>query len=250
MEDQPTCRQHHSSFDPSADNNIAIREASANGHEGVVRLLLADARVDPAALSNYPIRWATENGHTDVVKLLLADARVDPSVYNNYPIRFASENGHTDMVRLLLAWRCPSGKRVDPSDKNNDAIIFASYYGHTEIVRLLLAHERVDPADMANDAIIFASQNGHTDVFNLLLVWYASNKLPIPGCVSIDPSQYESLFQLNIARHMREMTRERIDRGGWRALANYIKPLDQETRRRISFKLPDCDAARYIHDFY
>ena len=37
----------------------------------VVKLLLQDKRVDPSAEDNYAIRWASANGYTEVVKLLL-----------------------------------------------------------------------------------------------------------------------------------------------------------------------------------
>src|SRR3990172_12409974 len=66
-------------FDPSADDNYAIRKASYHGHLNVVNRLLEDDRVDPSANDNYAIRWASNNGHLNVVNRLLEDNRVDPS---------------------------------------------------------------------------------------------------------------------------------------------------------------------------
>ena len=67
----------------------------------------AGLRVDPSAEENWAIRCASENGYEAVVKLLLADRDasgrlcVDPSVDNNYPIRMASRNGHVAVVDQL-----------------------------------------------------------------------------------------------------------------------------------------------------
>lgn len=42
----------------------------------MVKLLLQDERVDPSDVENLAIKEATENGHKEVVKLLLQDKRV------------------------------------------------------------------------------------------------------------------------------------------------------------------------------
>ena len=89
-------------YDPSGDDNWAIKLASHNGHLGVVKALLADDRVDPSAASNFAIESASINGHIDVVKALLTDNRVDPSTGNNRAIRWASGNGHLEVVKELL----------------------------------------------------------------------------------------------------------------------------------------------------
>jgi ankyrin repeat protein len=65
----------HAMFDPSADNNRAIRLAATNGSLAVVERLLQDKRVDPSAEDNYAVRWAAHNGHLAVVERLLRDAR-------------------------------------------------------------------------------------------------------------------------------------------------------------------------------
>jgi ankyrin repeat protein len=138
--------------------------ACGNGKSDVVRQLLAHSSVDPSACKNYAIRWASVNCHTEVVRLLLADPRVDPSDRNNWDIMGASVNGHTEVVRLLLAH-----PNVDPSDRDNFVIKWASYFGHTEVVRLLLTHPKVDPTADNNFAIRYASENGHSEVVRLLL---------------------------------------------------------------------------------
>ena len=66
-------------FDPTADDNAAIRVASANGHVEVVKILLSDKRVVPSADDNAAIRWASANGHVEVVKILYQH---NPDHYN------------------------------------------------------------------------------------------------------------------------------------------------------------------------
>ena len=76
----------NANFDPSADDNYAIRKASEKGHLNVVNRLLEDDRVDPSARDNYAIRTASGNGHLNVVNRLLKDDRVDPSDFDNEAI--------------------------------------------------------------------------------------------------------------------------------------------------------------------
>jgi hypothetical protein len=45
-------------FDPSADDNFAIRLAALNGHLAVVERLLQDERVDPSDFKSLAIRFS------------------------------------------------------------------------------------------------------------------------------------------------------------------------------------------------
>ena len=67
-------------IDPSADDDYAIRMASANGHDEIVELLLKDNRTDPKAYDDYAIRMASFHGHDKIVELLLKDGRADSSL--------------------------------------------------------------------------------------------------------------------------------------------------------------------------
>ena len=63
-----------------------------------------------------PLSWAAENGHEAVVKLLLAKDGVDPDSKDRYgqtPLSWAAGNGHEAVVRLLLA-----KDGVDPDSKD------------------------------------------------------------------------------------------------------------------------------------
>jgi len=153
-------------FDPSINENGAIRWAARYGKLQAVLALLRDERVDPSQGGDKAIRWACWNGHTDVVKALLRDSRVNPSANDNYSIRVASQHGWVEVVKELMR-----DDRVDPSALNNVAIHVASANGHLETVRELLKDPRVDPSikdGEGNDAIRKASENGHLEVVKQL----------------------------------------------------------------------------------
>lgn len=99
--------------------------ASANGHDGVVKLLLEwkgpeNEWVDPRANENYAIQWASMNGHDRVVEHLLkwkgpGNEWVDPRAKYNLAIQSASQYGHDGVVNHLLKWRGPGDERVRQS---------------------------------------------------------------------------------------------------------------------------------------
>jgi surface antigen len=137
------CLLQYAMFDPSADDNYAVRLAARHGHIAVVERLLQDKRVDPSADDNYAVRRAAGYGHLAVVERLLQDVRVDPSDDNNYAVRWAACFGHVAVVKRLM-----QDKRVDPSAHNNYAVRLAAVCGNglLAVVDLLLEDDRVDVA--------------------------------------------------------------------------------------------------------
>jgi ankyrin repeat protein len=131
----------HATFDPSADDNFAIRLAAKNGHLAVVERLLHDARVDPSADDNYAVQFAARAGHLAVVERLLQDPRVDPSPNDNLAVQFAAVRGHVAVVERLL-----QDARVDPSAEDSYAVRWAAENGHFAVVDRLLEDDRVDVA--------------------------------------------------------------------------------------------------------
>jgi ankyrin repeat protein len=154
----------HAMFDPSVDDNHAVRMAADCGHLAVVDRLLQDKRVDPSADNNYAVGLAAENGHLAVVERLLQDPRVDPSARDNYAVRGAALNGHLAVIDLLM-----QDERVDPSARNNCAVQWAAQNGHLTIVDRLLQDKRVVPSAKDNYAVRWAARNGHLAVVDRLL---------------------------------------------------------------------------------
>ena len=99
-----------STTDPTANKNIAVRQASWFGRLDIVKILLTDERVDPSDRGNDAIKMASLCGHAEIVKLLLTDERVDPSSSDNQAIILAASNilvaSNTsvfiDVIRILL----------------------------------------------------------------------------------------------------------------------------------------------------
>jgi ankyrin repeat protein len=166
--------------------------AAGNGHETVVRVMLADRRIDvnrPDAHGNYALVSAAGNGHETVVRLLLADQGIDVKqhVRKDMSLRdevlfSAASNGHEAVVRLLLAdARIVSNTPGFFSDYDDGdkavyrALLGAAGNGHETVVRLLLGH-RLAPGNFKNFLYNFknkpmalAAGKGHEAVVHLLL---------------------------------------------------------------------------------
>lgn len=156
----------------SVDNNYVLYSAAANGHIGIVKMLLDISYVkdNVADNNNALLHWAAENGHVDIVKMLLEIPSVkdNAAVYNNYALRFAAKNGHTDIVKMLL--KIPVIKD-NASANNNYALYSAAENGHIDIVKKLLKIPCVkdNAADSNNLALCVATESGHTNIVKILL---------------------------------------------------------------------------------
>ena len=128
----------------------ALLQAASNGHEAVVKLLLANDQVDvnakDSADGQTPLWRAVGGGHEAVVKLLLANDRVDVNAIDSWlketPLEWAVENGHEAIVKLLLA--------NDQVDVNHTSSLYgptplfrAVENGHEAIVKLQIGRAHV-----------------------------------------------------------------------------------------------------------
>ena len=157
-----------------------LLQAASNGHEAMVKLLLANDQVDvnakDSADEQTPLWRAVEGGHEAVVKLLLANDRVDvnctSSLCGPTPLLRAVENGHEAIVKLLL-----TNDRVDVNYTSSlyelTPLLQAVENGHEAIVKLLLADDRVDvnrtDPFFGPTPLLQAVENGHEAIVKLLL---------------------------------------------------------------------------------
>ena len=125
------------------DGRMPLLWAAREGHEAVVKLLLATGKVDIDARDGNgrtPLLWAAREGHEAVVKQLLATGKVDTNarddVYGWTPLLWAAEEGHEAVVKLLLA----TGKvDIDAGDEYGwTPLLWAAKEGHEAVVKLLL----------------------------------------------------------------------------------------------------------------
>ena len=169
-------------YDPNARDTYggtSLSWAAGNGHEVVVKLLLAKEGINPDSKDTRhgrtPLSWAAWRGHEAVVKLLLAKEGVDPdskSKSGRTPLSWAAEKGHEAVVKLLLA-----KEGVDPDSKRTKygrtPLSWAARRGHEAVVKLLLAKEGVDPnskdTEYGRTPLSWAAGKGHEAVVKLLL---------------------------------------------------------------------------------
>lgn len=117
-----------------------------------IKTLLKDPRFDPSSNDNYAIRHTCKRNYVELTDILLKHKKIDPTIMENNPIRNASKNGHIAVVKLLLL-----DSRVNPADKNNFAIRFAMSSNHIEVVKFLIP--KVDISKITDDKIRLQIEN-------------------------------------------------------------------------------------------
>jgi ankyrin repeat protein len=156
-------------------NRTPLWWAAANGHEAVVKLLLAKDGVNPDAKDRHdetPLWRAAARGHEAVVKLLLAKGDVNLDAKDELgrtPLWWAAANGHEAVVKLLLA---KDGVNPDAKDGlGRTPLWWAAHNGHEAVVKLLLTKDSVNPDAKGWDGqtlLLQAAANGHEAVVKLL----------------------------------------------------------------------------------
>ncbi|RYP09021.1 hypothetical protein DL764_001517 [Monosporascus ibericus] len=108
----------HSNYSQEFPRQITgLHLAAYFGVENLARFLLGSNEPDlKDSYGRTPLLWAAENGHEAVVKLLLATEGVEADskeIYGQTPLSRAAENGHEAVVKLLLA---TEGVEADSKD--------------------------------------------------------------------------------------------------------------------------------------
>ena len=154
------------------DSRTPLSWAAEKGHEAVVKLLLAQgAELETNDKDGRtPLSWAAEKGHETVVKLLLAQGAELESrnKYGQTPLSWAAEKGDEAAVKLLLA----QGAKLELRDEYGwTPLSWASRNGHEAVVKLLLAQgAKLESRDNCGwTPLSWAGRNGHEAVVKLLL---------------------------------------------------------------------------------
>jgi len=161
-----TCRNWKSIgtyvFDPSIEQNRAIRVASRKGKLESVKFLLKDHRVNPSTHRNLPIRHAAAYGHHKIVRELLKDSRVDPSAFGNQALMLAIRNRYPKVVKLLI-----QDIKVTSCTMDYEALFVASAKGHLGVLKVLLENNKI-PKEVVPRLLKAATTHGHPRVVQLL----------------------------------------------------------------------------------
>ncbi|XP_073815240.1 uncharacterized protein isoform X4 [Musca autumnalis] len=148
-----------------------LHHACLNGHEEIVRLLLAyDAATDiPDIRGSTPLYLASWANKADIVKMLLMHPLrpANPNAQNSQnetPLHCAAEHGHSAVVAILLAYG------ADPTIRNNSfqtALDLASQFGRLQVVQLLIrTHpEHIEPFRVYDEMV--ALENGHSPPYTI-----------------------------------------------------------------------------------
>lgn len=115
-----------------------------------------------------PVREAVAQGHTQVVKLLLDHYAISDEVKLLQYLYIASSKGHGDIVRFLL----DKGVGVDAvGGKQGTALQVAALEGHKDIIQLLLARHASTKVVSARfgTPLSAAAEKGHERSFQMLL---------------------------------------------------------------------------------
>ena len=187
-------------------NMCPLLLAAARGHAGVVKLLLARDDVDPNLTDSSGITslsLAAEHEHEAVVKLLLARDDINlKSPYGN-PLLIAAEKGHAGVVKLLLA-----RDDVDPNLTDSSGITslsLAAEHEHEAVVKLLLARDDINLKSPYGNPLLIAAEKGHAAIVKLLLsrINVDPNSKGIRGetLLSLAPRKgHDSVVKLLLAR--------------------------------------------------
>jgi ankyrin repeat protein len=152
-------------------NRTALSYAAAAGHEPVARLLLAhNAIVDTTSNDGATaLSYAVRGNHHLVGQLLLEhNAAVDLATNKGWtPLSYAADGGHTSMVQLLVNHNAA----IDSRTRSGLTPLHAASRGHESASRLLL-ERGADPNATCNQGRTpssYAAGGGYVTILQLLL---------------------------------------------------------------------------------
>jgi ankyrin repeat protein len=152
-----------------------LSHAAGNGHEAVVKLLLAnnaDINLPDTWWGQTPLAWAATNSQEAMVKLLLAnnaDIELKCRRYGRTPLLWAVVLGADAVVRILLE----NGAEINSQDNSGrTAVSRTTEEGYGSKFKLLV--EQGADIDIKDEntrgPLSYAAENGNESILQLLLV--------------------------------------------------------------------------------
>ena len=168
----------------------AISEASLNGHEEIVKLLIS-YNCDVNAKDSFDATPLFLTSSVEVARLLLA-AGADPDHSGDYdgntPITIAFQNDHSEVVSLLINEPSKSKSKT----KFVNSMSHAVKYGDDYLVKQLLEAGAI--VDVATDVKVAVSQKHYSTVVLMLSFGKIVNRSALN-----DLSAYEPIFLNNLS---------------------------------------------------
>jgi hypothetical protein len=134
----------------------------------VVKLLLADLRLDPTAYHNHAIRRASVQGHNEVVKLLKYPILYQPTKFSLRIINEISDLSNEERFRIMLSF-VEDNKLDDSTTKlmtNSDFI--QAYLATNEELADMLNNKQIPVISHLNHAAAAALYAGDIETFKNL----------------------------------------------------------------------------------
>jgi ankyrin repeat protein len=133
-----------------------LTEASAEGHEFVVKMLLGNFQYGHSRAKESALIAASTEGHESIVKMLLDNLASGHGRAKESALIAASTGGHESVVKMLLDNLTSSHGRAKES-----ALVAASTGGHESIVKMLLDNLTSSHGRAEESALITASTREH-----------------------------------------------------------------------------------------
>lgn len=168
-------------FNFAAHRNLAIKIASRNGHDQVVRQLLTCDDINPGHESDLAVDVACQNNHVETVKLLLTHSDVDPTTDDDFALCVAVQNDLPDVVNIVV--RCP---KVSCAADSNFSIKECIKNANPTIFRILLTGDGVDINSYYVNPFFSLCRNQCTEML----------KMALATVDSLDPLLLTELWQV------------------------------------------------------
>jgi len=185
-------------FNPSYQNNKALRKATEIGDLSIVEKLMSYDSVLPLD-KGLEDRSAFESAiyyfKDSILDLFISSNKAKLSIEHNYLLSFACERKNLYAFKLLLKIQS-----ISPAFNNNHCLHIAAYLGQIDFVRLLLLDERIHLQKSNKSDILDTLKDGLFDLIQLLSldIVYSEHPFSLISLISREKCKEEDLLILKV----------------------------------------------------